>query len=124
MLLLKRSSLTVVFNNGQYQEKAGTVYNMCKICFTIKTNYLNRISDVVRNVRSSNIFDDDFDPSTIVTSPQPGAPPTTSTMSKSCTASSIVELSKEREMEQKRRSLPPSKADSLDEGSSRPMRVS
>ena len=79
-------------------------------------------TDVVRNVRSSNIFEDDFDPTLVATQSTPTQVITS--MSKSCTASSIVDLSKEREMEHKRRSLPPSKADSLDDGSARPMRVS
>ena len=86
-------------------------------------------SAVVRDVRSSNIFDEDFDPllaanpkanpstnAPATTQPSAEPEPTSGYMSKSCTSSSIIDLAKERDLEQKRRSLPPSKTDSLDDG--------
>jgi hypothetical protein len=124
--------------------------------------------ELVRDVRSSIIYDDEFDANhleTALTSPQPTnknqeidhsssaiakdphiqQPQTTSTssmhssnisststnsgLSKSCTSSSIMDLGKEKETTQKRRSLPPCKENEENGSSSgstsgvRPMQV-
>ena len=60
---------------------------------------------VVRDVRTSIIYDDDFEPFIPKTSKSATSP---KTMSKSCTSSSIMDMAKDS-TEQKRRSLPPCK---------------
>lgn len=91
----------------------------------------------VRDVRSSMIFEDDYDAiamaAVAASSSSTSTEKSESSMSKSCTSSSIVDLANKEtketsssvEQQQKRRSLPPSKNDdeAVNAGGIRPMQV-
>ena len=109
-----------------YEEKNPRVLgvNFLSLSFFLTSRLAkNKVCFYYRDVRSSIICDDDFDPfaaaAAATATPQQHSPPSQKgSMSKSCTSSSILEMTREGgskagggddENQQKRRSLPPCK---------------